>query len=136
MSESSSATRTRFTRRREVRELEGRSVRSCRDCNGTSIVSYAPPVPAVRGALPLGSWLWRRVGGPPAGSALSATAGVVRRRGAFLLVVVDLLDAGLRVGRELVPHRVEDRLVLRAGGLGESLGRVALVFAIGLAHFV
>src|SRR5438045_6692077 len=63
-------------------------------------------------------------------------AGVVRRRGAFLLVVVDLLDVGLSIGRELVLHRVEDGLVLRAGGLGESLGRVALVFAIGLAQFV
>src|SRR5438046_1092784 len=104
MSESSSATRTRFTRQREVRELEGRSARSCKARNGTWQVSMHRPCQPSARPLPLGSWLRRRVGGPPTGSALPAMTGVVRRRGAFLLVVVDPLDVGLRVGRQLVLH--------------------------------
>src|SRR6185295_12255063 len=67
-------------------------------------------------------------------AALPTAAGVVRRRGAFLLVVVHLLNLGLGVGRELVFDLVEDRLVLRARGLGESLRSVALVLAVGVAE--
>src|SRR6266850_1391873 len=97
ISESSSARRTRFTQRREGRELEERSARSCRACIGTWPSIYAPAVPAFGGPLLLRRRLWGRVRGPPTGAALpAATAGVTRRRRAFLLVVVDLLDVGLR----------------------------------------
>src|SRR6267142_5158045 len=135
ISESSSARRTRFTRRREWRELEERSARSCRACIGTWPSIYAPAVPAFGGPLLLRRRLWGRVRGPPTGALPAATAGVRRRR-AFLLVVVDLLNVGLRVGGELILHRVENGLVLRARGLGQSLSGVALLLAVGLAQSV
>src|SRR5439155_488870 len=133
MSESSSATRTRFTRRREGRELEGRCARSCRACNGTYPGIYAPAVPG----LFLGCWLRGEVRRPPAaGSALATAAAVLVRQGALLLPVDHLLDVALIDLGKLALYGVEHGLVLFLGRLGEGLSGVPLVFAVGVAHVV
>src|SRR5438552_1834529 len=91
---------------------------------------YAPAVPA----LSLGGGPRRNVRWPPA--ALSTAAWVVIRCGPFLFPVDHLLHVVLIDLRKAVLAGVEDGLVLLASRFGKRLGRVSLVFVIGIAHIV
>src|SRR5205809_7382747 len=74
----------------------------------------------------LGCWLRRDVRG--AAAAGPAAAGVALGRGPLRFAIDDVLDLGLIGRRQLALDRVENRAVLRAGRLGESLRGLALFF--------